>query len=616
MQAKEDKTVLDARVMALQRKWSDICQRLHCSSTSQDNITLAKPHTSSAPSLRNVPIQKDTVGVGSLSNGSRITNLSPCVPSDLPKNSLPKQNIPRPVVLSASLNAQAELPVQGLELNNLRKLFASQQKMSLPIACTSSPSVISVATDLTLGTLYDSAEDCRRNPNLQDHCNDVQNSESSRSYEKSLGLVSQSSSCSHHLEKQIYTKDLELQWKVLAEKVYWQMEAIRTISQTVSRCRNGNERYHCSNKGNIWLSFRGPDKVGKRKIAASVAEIVFGRKEHLLSLDLNSQDVNAFNSIVDSYDSKYHKMESGRKMMVDYLAEELSKHPHSVVLLENIEKANFLVQCSLSQAVKTGKFPDSHGRDINLNNNVFILASTVLKVSRDLLFGKIASEFPEETILEAKNLQMQILVGSVDGNYSRNSTTYVSVSPSKIISKQCPSNKRKSINNDLTKAEISKRACQLSRSIIDLNLPVEDMGDDSDIDKSDDGDDSDNSEGWLEKLLDHVDENVVFKPFDFDSLSWKILNEINVRLKKIVGATLFLEIDRQVMVQILAAAWITDRENALEDWIEQVLCLSIDKALQRCNVTSDFVLKLVPCDGLPVEEQASGVCLPATINVN
>ncbi|KAI3450321.1 hypothetical protein Pfo_006986 [Paulownia fortunei] len=618
VEAKEDKTVLDARVMALQRKWSDICQRLHCSWASQEDITLAKPHTSSIPSFQNFPIQKDTAGVGSVFNGSRITNLSPCTPSDLQENSLPKQKIPKPVVLSAVVNTQAEIPVQGLELNDLRNSSASQQKMSLPIACTSSPPVFSVTTDLTLGTLYDSAEECRRKPNLQEHHNGIQNSESSRSYENSPSQVSQSSSCSHHLEKQMYTKDLENPWKFLAEKVYWQMEAIQTISRTVSRCRNGNGSYHCANKGNVWLSFVGPDKVGKRKIAASVAEIVFGSKEHLLSLDLSSEDViSPLNSIVDCYNSKYHKMKSGRKMIVDYLAEELSKHPHSVVLLENVEKADFLVRNSLSQAVKTGKFPDSHGRDININNNVFVLASTALKVSEDLLFDQVASEFREEKILEAKNLQMQILVGSVDGIYSRKSTTNVSVTPSKIISNQCPLNKRKLMNNDLTKADMSKRACRLSRSIIDLNLPVEDMEVDSDNVKSDDeNDNSDNSEVWLEELLEHVDENVVFKPFDFDSLSHKILKEIDVRVKKVVGATHLLEIDREVMVQILAAAWLTDRKNALEDWIEQVLCLSIEEACQRCNVTSDFVMKLVHCDGLVVEAQASGLCLPARIDVN
>ncbi|KAL8548943.1 hypothetical protein ACS0TY_007999 [Phlomoides rotata] len=580
VEAKEDKTVLDARVMALQRKWSDICQRLHCSRTSQEAVALPKSYTSCvASSLNNVPTWKDAIDVGSLSNRSRLSNLSPCEPSDFQKNSLPMQCLPRAGMF------------------------------------TSTPSVFSVTTDLTLGSHNGSAEECRRNPNSQDHnhSSGVQNNESSRNHEISLSQASQSSPCSHRLEKQIYTKDLDHQWKVLEEKVYWQMEAIQTISQTLSSCRNGNGK-HCANKGNIWFSFLGPDKVGKRKIAASVAEIVFGRKENFLYLDLNSHDVKNFNSVVDCFDSRYPKTESGRKMLVDYLAEELSKHPQSVVLLENVEKADFLIQSSLSQAVKTGKFPDSHGREINLNNNVFILASTVLKVGKDLLSSKVASEFPEETISEARNLQMQVLVRSVDGDFRRNKTTHVSISSSNVISNEHrPSGKRKSISNDFTIAEMSKRACRSPRSFIDLNLPSDDRDDDDDGGGG--GDDDDDDDVWLGELLEHVHENVVFKPFDFDSLSRKIMKEIDMRLKRVVGATCLLEIDRQVMVQMLAAAWLTEKENALEDWIERVLFSTIDEASRSGSASSEIVLKLVPCDGVTVEAQARGVCLPARINV-
>ncbi|KAL0435015.1 UNVERIFIED_CONTAM: protein SMAX1-LIKE 6 [Sesamum radiatum] len=586
VEAKEDKTILDSRVMALRRKWTDICQGLHCSWTSEQDISPAKSHTSIVPSLQNVPTWKETAVTGSFLNENRITNLSPCMSSELENNSLSKQNFPRPVLLST------------------RPVF--------------SPLSISVATDLRLGTLYDSAEECRRKPNLPEYDNGIQNFEPSRSHEKSPSQVARSSSCCHHLEKQMYMKDLEHPWKVLAEKFYWQMEAIQTISRTMSRVRNENRSYHCSNRGNVWLSFLGPDKVGKRKIAAAVAEIVFGRKEHLLYLDLSSKHaVGPFDSIVDCYNSKYCNMNAGRKMIVDYLAGELHKHPHSVVFLENVEKADILVRNSLSQAIKMGKFPDSHGRDININDNVFILASSALKVSGDLLFGKLGSEFPEVKVLEAKNLQMQIYVGSAGGIYSRNNTMNVSVTPSKTDPNHFPVNKRKWNNNDSSNTELSKRACRLPSSIIDLNVPVEDMDDDSDIDIRDDNNDSsDHSEVWLEGLLEHLDENVVFKPYDFDSLTHKILKEIDARLKKVVGNKILLEIDREVIVQILAAAWLTDRKDALEDWIEQVLCPSVKKAQEKCNVTSGCVMKLARCDGVAAEAQAPGVCLPARISVN
>ncbi|KAG6409910.1 hypothetical protein SASPL_127952 [Salvia splendens] len=597
VQANKDKTILDAKILALQRKWSGICQRLHHSQASQVDTTLPKPHTFIAKTLQHVPTRKDAVSAGSLSDGNNVTNMSTCMLSD-----------------SSRVIVQAEVPAQGLGMNDFQKSYSSQQRMSLPIVCTSSTSVVSVATDLTLGTFWDSSGDFRRNPSLRDDCSGLQNFESSRSLEKSLTQLSQSSSYSQHHGKQMYAKDLEHQWHVLAEKVYWQSEAIQIIGRTVSRCKNENARYHCSKKRNLWLSFVGPDKVGKRKIAASVAEIAFGREDHLLYLDLSTHDTNTFSYVVDCYDSKYLKMQPGRELIIDYLAGMLSKHLDSVVLLENVEKADFLVRSSLSQAIKTGRFPDSRGRTIFLGNNIFILASSVVMGSKDLLFGKEATEFPEETILEAKNMQMQFLVEPVGDIYRRNSSTVVSLFSSEITPNQLCSSKRKLMNVGSTKGDISKRACQLSRSF-DLNLPVDCGGEDSDIDKSDD-DYSDDSEAWLGELLELVDEKVVSKPFDFDSLSQKILREIDAMLRKIVGATVLLEIDRQVMVQILAAAWLAEREDALTDWIEQVLCSGIDEACKRCNVASDFVLKLVPCDDVLVAKaQASRVCLPAKINV-
>ncbi|KAL7113875.1 hypothetical protein ACP275_04G086200 [Erythranthe tilingii] len=559
VEAKEDKTVFDARVAALQRKWSDICKKLHSSSASQENIPI--------PSFLHLPLRKDTAVAGSLINRSRTDDLNRC---------MPKQNIPE-----LAVDAQTSSPFQ--------------QKMS---------SDLSLATDLTLGTGYGSAEEYRRKPNLQEDYYNLHEKT------KTPSEVSQSSSCSRNLEKQMYcAKELEPEWKLVAKKVYWQMEAIQTISRTVSRCKSGNRR-------DIWVGFMGPDKIGKRKIAASISEIVFGTKnESFLSLDLSHQGmiISPSNSVVDFYDSKYHKPKngSGRKMIIDYLAEEISKNPNSVVLLENVDKADIVVQNSLSQAVKTGKITDARGRGINVNNTIFILASTLVRKgsSQDPSFGKgAACEFSEEKILQAKNFQMQIVLASVgDGIHHTN----------KNMANVSVSNKRKSIDEESGKAEeVSKRARnKKSRStVIDLNLPVEEDTDDDDVIDDDDDDVIDDG-AWFEELHEHVDENVTFKAFEFDSLAWKILKEIDVRLKKLAGVRVWLEIDREVMLQIVAAGFLVECEKAMGDWIEQVLCLSIDKAIQRCSVASDVVVKLVHCDGLAVETQATGVCLPARINV-
>ncbi|XP_075519678.1 LOW QUALITY PROTEIN: protein SMAX1-LIKE 7-like [Primulina tabacum] len=592
VEAQDDKTLLEFRVMALHRKWNDICQQLHRTCTSQDTISEAKLQTSSIPLSHNVPTRKDSFQVGSVLSRSRLTNLSPVITSGLLNDSSSKPKLSNPNALESGANVLVELPVQSVEMDDLPNHSRSQQQTTIPA------SVISLTTDLGLGTLYASNREFRSGPNLQEH---------------SFYELHRTPENNPSQAKQMYTKDLEYSWKNLSEKFCWQFEAIQTIGRTLFCCRDGDSRHQCPKKGNHWLSFLGPDKVAKRKIATTLAEIVFGGLEHFLSLDLSSQDPASLpnpSSIFYSYDSTYHNMKSDRQMIVDCLADELSKRPFSVILLENIEKADFLVQNSLFQAVKTGKFSDSHGRDVTINHVIFVVASRAVKAGEDdLIFSEAVSEFSEENILQARNLQMQILIGSVRGNIS--SATSVSVTPSNGM------HKRKLTNPESTKSVTSKRSCQFSRSIIDLNLPVEDTEEEFDICRSDgDSGNSESSEVWFEELLIHVDENVVFKPFDFDSLAHKILKDIDVGLRRTVGTKILLEIDQEVMVQILAAAWLMERGNALEDWIEQVLFPSVKKARQRYNDSSDFVFKLVACDGLVVEEQAPGVCLPARVIVN
>ncbi|XP_051134344.1 protein SMAX1-LIKE 6-like [Andrographis paniculata] len=539
VETKEDKALLDARILGLRRKWNDICQRLHCTRKSKGEVIKPDSHTSTFPSFRKFP------------------NLNPCVASELRKNS------------------QSESDVY-----------------------TSSRPVLRVTTDLRLGTIYNSAVDCGRKPDWQDS---IQNSESSRSCEKSSGQVSQSPSCSHNFEN--YVKDLEQPWKGLAEKVYWQAEAVRTVSETISRFRTGSRVRQLLNGRNVWLAFSGLDIVGKRKIAASVAEILFGKNEHFIRLNLDARDMSCeVNSVIDCYDSqRYGNVMSGRKTIVDHLAEELRMHPHSVVLLENVEKADFLVQQSLLQAVKTGKFRDSYGRDINISNAIFVLASTVQKRCDD---PHLTSEFPEEKIREAQNLQMQISVESARGIEKSESSGNVLVS--------C---KRKYVENDSTS---SKRARGFPRSVIDLNLPV--VEENSTIDDDDDDNSADSSELiWLEELLGHVDENVLFKPFDFDALYSRILKDIDTLVRKAVGVANVLEIHEDVMAQMLAAGWVASDESALRDWIEHVLCRAIREIGRKRSDTGggDSIVKLMPCDGavIDVDSRAPGSCLPARINL-
>ncbi|RVW34441.1 Protein suppressor of MAX2 1 [Vitis vinifera] len=115
--------------------------------------------------------------------------------------------------------------------------------------------------------------------------------------------------------------------KGLAEKVSWQQDAARTVATTVTQCKMGNgKRRSAGSKGDIWLLFTGPDRIGKKKMAAALSELV----------------------------------------SVDRIAEAVRRNHFSVIMLEDIDEADMLVQGSIKRAMERGRLVDSHGREEKL----------------------------------------------------------------------------------------------------------------------------------------------------------------------------------------------------------------------------------------------------------
>ncbi|KAK3019272.1 hypothetical protein RJ639_004221 [Escallonia herrerae] len=624
VEARDDGTVSSAKLMGLQRKWNDICQQLHQNPSLQGDISQVR---SQAPGVESFQLDADGKEVGgkaSALNETRCITLSSRMPLAFQKVSLPRQDVP---ITSGAENAnfRHEVPVkvsnQQLEVKIPWRPSDSPQSFELPPERTSPSSHTPVTTDLGLGTLYAS---CNQEPTKfisQDHNVRLLNVSGSVTSEvdtvnKSApsGIV-RSSSCSLlGLGGQVDEKDFKHLFTALCDKVGWQADAILTISQTISHCRSAQVRRHGSNhEGNIWLSFSGPDKVGKKRIALGLAELFFGCRERFISVDLSSEEhgIKHSDSIFDSqhfmnYDGKFRG-----QTVVDYIAEEVRRKPHSVVFIDNIDKADILAKNSLLQAVRTGKFPDSHGREITINNMIFLTTSSKENINENFL---APPEFSEERILRAKSLQMQIVVGKVSKDVTKTGGSNMLLMP-------CSVNKRKlSDCSDSTEQEksleILKRAHKVSNSFLDLNLPVEDAEESDAYGSCESDSGSENSEVWLEEFLDQVDEKVVFKPFDFDSLADKFYKMIGQSFQKIVGFDTRLEIDPDVMVQILAAAWLSERKRAVEEWIEQVLCRSFVEAQEKHRLTGQSVVKLVALEGLLAEEQASHVCLPKRILLN
>jgi ATP-dependent Clp protease ATP-binding subunit ClpC len=118
--------------------------------------------------------------------------------------------------------------------------------------------------------------------------------------------------------------------------------------------------------------FLGPTGVGKTELAGALAEFMFGNRDALIRLDM-SEYMEKFNvSRLTGAPPGYVGYEEGGQ-----LTEKVRRKPYSVVLFDEIEKANPDVFHLLLQIMDDGRLTDSYGRNIDFKNTVIILTSNI-----------------------------------------------------------------------------------------------------------------------------------------------------------------------------------------------------------------------------------------------
>ncbi|KAG5387464.1 hypothetical protein IGI04_038934 [Brassica rapa subsp. trilocularis] len=361
-----------------------------------------------------------------------------------------------------------------------------------------------------------------------------------------LGVVALNSSLEHTCQN-----DFKSLRESLSRKVPYQIEAVNGISQIICDARRNRT-------SGTWLALLGPDRVGKKKVASVLSEVFFGSQENCISVDFAGEH---------SYRGK---------TVVDYLTGELSRKPHSVVFLENVEKSEFPEQSRLSEAITTGRLRDSHGRVISMKNVIVLAASSIDKEKDHVTFEPVT--FSEERVLSARSWKLQIRLADTD----------------KVGVK-----KRKH------EEETEVRAEKVQRSYLDLNLPVDETGASFDHE-------TEEARAWFDGFMEQVDGRVTFKEVDFDGLAKNIREKIVSHFKMCFGGETCLEIDDEVMVQILAAFWSSGEEerDVVDQWMRTVLALSFAEARVKYGLNPKVVVKLVASRDL-----SGGVELPERVDV-
>ncbi|KAG5237452.1 protein SMAX [Salix suchowensis] len=615
---RDDGMVLSTKVAGLQRKWDSICQRLHHTQPPGSNT-----HPPQLPIVTGFQLIEDekedaenfsSKDTSALPHGNRCVNLNSHIPSDTQNTSRKQLGFSFPVVSEARSDSilfkQWGKPSkeEDLESSGLRSPYSFSNSCTVDGSQASPTSVTSVTTDLGLRISSDLSGSFSANVDI------VHGSISDHQAQSP-------SSSSPVYGGQFDPSNAKMLFRAVAERVGRQDEAIRIISQTIAHCRARNQKRQGANlRGDIWFSFCGPDRCGKKKIASAFAEIIYGSRENFISADLSSQDGMAHNHMVfDCPELSGHTVKFRGKTVVDFVAGELCKKPLSIVFLENIEKADVQAQKSLSHAIQTGKFADSHGREVGISNAIFVTTSTLTEDK----VGSSSNDFStysEERILRTKGWPMKILIERAPDEKMGQIITPITVN--KDIPSSIFLNKRKMVgaNQNLDRQEITdmvKRAHKTSARNLDLNLPAVE----NDLLDTDDGNSyndpaSDNSKAWLHDFLEQLDARVFFKPFDFDALAERILNEVNGCFHKIARWECVLDIDPKVMEQLLAASYLSDQDNVVQDWVEQVLGWGFVEVLRRYGLSANSIVKLVACKGLFLEGRMPGVYLPTKIIIN
>lgn len=180
------------------------------------------------------------------------------------------------------------------------------------------------------------------------------------------------------LEKETQ-KILQLE-KHLEKRVVGQPLAIQSVSEAIRRSRAGlNDPQRPIG---VFL-FIGPTGVGKTELVKALAEQLFDKEDSIIRLDMSEyMEKHSVSRLVGSPPGYVGYEEGGQ------LTEALRRHPYSVVLLDELEKAHHDVFNILLQIFDEGRLTDGKGRKVNCKNALFIMTSNL---GSELLLKQTAS---------------------------------------------------------------------------------------------------------------------------------------------------------------------------------------------------------------------------------
>ncbi len=178
----------------------------------------------------------------------------------------------------------------------------------------------------------------------------------------------------------------------LARRVVGQKKGIIAVANAVRRARSGLQD---PNRPIGSFIFLGPTGVGKTELARALAEFLFDDEQYMVRVDMSEyMEKHSVARLIGAPPGYVGYEEGG------YLTEAIRRHPYSVVLFDEIEKAHPDVFNALLQILDDGRMTDGKGRTVDFKNTVLIMTSNVGTQWIQELGGKNDKEM-EKRVMEA-----------------------------------------------------------------------------------------------------------------------------------------------------------------------------------------------------------------------
>ncbi|AUT02456.1 ATP-dependent chaperone ClpB [Nostoc sp. CENA543] len=155
----------------------------------------------------------------------------------------------------------------------------------------------------------------------------------------------------------------------LHQRVIGQQEAVEAVSAAIRRARAGMKE---PNRPIGSFLFMGPTGVGKTELARALAQFLFDSDDALVRLDMSEyMEKHSVSRLVGAPPGYVGYEEGGQ------LSEAIRRHPYSVILLDEVEKAHPDVFNILLQVLDDGRITDSQGRTVDFRNTVIVMTSNI-----------------------------------------------------------------------------------------------------------------------------------------------------------------------------------------------------------------------------------------------